>query len=215
MGTVATYSDRARIKVADSARTQLLDSEVVGILNGILETIYQSLVGVGSNLVYSVGEVTTVDGTPEYSPSFSFDGFLRNGSWVDGEDIYLSQVPETDKIKWDYDSTTNQPEVFYLTEDGKVGYLWVPDAAYTIHHTYWKPLTALSNYSKDDFPWGGIFNRAIERLLIVEMLEMQGKDASLHFGFAQQELDRAMEMVYTRGIKRERVSSNMFSIGGI
>lgn len=130
MGTVATYSDRARIKVADSARTNLLDGEVLGILNGILETIYQTLLSLGSDLVS-------------------------------------------------------------------------------------EQLEGLTNYTSDDFPWRGIFNRAIERLLIVEMLEMQGKDVTLHFGFAQQELDRAMQTVYDRGIRQDRVSSDLFSVGGI
>lgn len=215
MGTVATYSDRARIKVNDSARTQLLDGEVVGILNGIIETIYQTLVNMGSNLAYGVGTVTTVADTIEYTPTFEFDGFWREGNWVDGEDTYIYQVPESDKTKWDFGSSTSQPEAFYLTEDSKIGYLWVPDKEYTIHHTYWKPLTVLTDYSADDFPWGGIWNRAIERLLVVEMLAIQGKDPSIHASFASTEWDNALKMVYARGIRQEKVVSNMFSISGV
>lgn len=213
MGTVATYADRARVKVRDSGRTELIDSEVLGILNGILETIYQTLVNVNSNLVYGVGTVTTVADTAEYTPSFSFDSFLREGSWVDGEDLYLTQVAEMDKIKWDYDSSTNQPEAFYVTEGGDVGYLWVPDDAYTIYHTYWKPLTELSNYTTDDLPWGGVWNRYIERMLIVEYLEIKEKDSSRQAALAQLEWGKAMEMTYARGIRREKVVSNMFIEG--
>lgn len=215
MGSVATCADRARTKIVDVSRGSFLDPEVLGVLNNILETIYQTLVNVSSNLVYGIGTVVTVADTAEYTPSFSFDGFLREGSWVDGEDVYLTQVSETDKIKWDYSSTTSQPEAFYVTEDGKVGYLWIPDDAYTIYHTYWKPLTALTNYTTDNLPWNGIWNRAIERLLVVELLEIMGKDSTRQASLVSFEWDKAMNMVYQRGIRREKVVSNMFSIGGI
>lgn len=215
MGTVATYCDRARVRVRDSARIELIDPEVLGILNGILETIYQTLVNVNSNLVYALGTVTTVDGTAEYTPTFTFDSFLRDGSWVDGEDTYLKEVSEADKIKWDYTSTTNTPEAYYITEDGKVGYLWVPDDAYTIYHTYWAQVTAITNYTTGTLPWGGIFNRYIERQLVIEILEMQEKDTSMSMFHAQTEWDKAMTMVYNRGIRRERQASDMFSIGNI
>jgi len=219
MGTVATICDRARNKIADP-KIRFLDKNVLGIVNDILETIYQTLVNVNSNLVYAIGTITTIADTAEYTPSFSFDGFLRNGSWVDGEDVYITQVSEIDKIKWDYSSTTNQPEAFYVTEDGKVGYLWVPDDAYTIYHTYWKPFTALTDYSADDLPWGGIWNRAIGQLVEIELLETANnpqwqKKILRKLSLAKAERDRVISMVYRRGVRRERQVSDMFSIEGI
>lgn len=219
MGTVKTIGDRAKLKILD-IKVNYDDTDVLGMINDILETIYQALVNVSSNFVYAIGTVTTVDGTEEYTPTFSFDGFLREGSWVDGEDTYLSQVPEADKIKWDYGSTTNQPEAFYVTEGGDVGYLWVPDDAYTIYHTYWVPLTALTDYEGDALPWGGIWNRAIGTMLILELLEVAKEDPQSYKVLRYQqkaamEWDKAMSMVYVRGIRREKQVSNMFSIGDI
>ena len=156
----------AGLKVRDTRYKQFTKVNRLALINDILETLYQTLVNVESNLVYAEGTQVTEADVAEYTPDFSFDGFLIDGSWVDGEDIYLSQVPEGDKINWDYGTTTNQPEAFYVTEGGKIGYLWVPDDAYTIHHQYWLPLTALDDYDTDDLPWGGIFNRAIQRLLV-------------------------------------------------
>ena len=218
MGTVKTCGDKARLKVQD-VKIDYLDPDVLGFMNDILENIYQTLVNVSSNLVYAIGNVITVADTEEYTPSFSFDGFLREGSWLDGEDTFLAQVSETDKIKWDYSSTTSQPEAFYVTEDGKVGYLWVPDAVYTVHHAYWKPLTALTDYDANDLPWGGIWNRAIQRLLIVELLGIPSKEnvgkIEKQLGLVGIEWDKAMSMVYQRGVRQERQVSDMFSIGGI
>lgn len=215
MGTVATFGDKAGKKVRDSSYNQFSKDDRLEIINDILETIYQSLVAVESNLVYAEDTQATVADTAEYTPSFSFDGFLQDGSWVDGEDNYLVQVSEGDKIKWDFDSTTNQPEAFYVTEDGKIGYLWVPDAVYTIHHQYWLPLTALTNYDTNTLPWGGIFNRAIERLLVVEMLEILERDPSRQAVLADIEMNKAIQMVYVRGLRQRKVISNMFSVGGI
>jgi len=215
MGTLKVHGDLAALKARDSGNVQFSEANRLAMINDILETIYQTLINVNSNLVYAIGTVTTSADTPEYTPTFSHDGFLRDGSWVDGEDTYLSQVEEVDKIKWDYDSSTNQPEAFYITEDSKVGYLWVPDDAYTINHTYWKPLTALTTYATDALPWGGIWNRTIQRLLIVEMMEILEVDSSKQAVLADIEWDKAMIMVYARGVRKERVVSNMFSVEGI
>ena len=215
MGTVATHGDLAGVKIRDTAYNQFSTTARLGMINDILESIYQTLVNMESNLVYAEGTVTTEADVGEYTPDFSFDGFLIDGSWVDGEDTYLVQVNEADKVGFDYGSTTNQPEAFYLTEDGDIGYLWVPDDEYTIYHQYWLPLTALTDYDTDDLPWGGIFNRAIQRLLVVEMMEVLEWDNSRQALLAEIEMNKAMNMVYVRGVRQRKVVSNMFSVEGI
>ena len=215
MGTVATCGDRARVKIRDTGENQFTDAQLLGIMNDILKDIYQTLVNVSSNLVYTSGDITTVDGTGEYTPSFTHNGFLRDGSWVDGEDIPLKQVGESSKIEWDYGTSTSQPEAFYVTEDNKVGYLWVPDDVYTIHHMYWKPVTTLTDYDNDTLPWDSIWNQAIQRALVVETLEILELDNSRQAILAESEWDKAMSMTYARGVRQERVISNMFTVEGI
>lgn len=213
MGTVKTHGDRAQMKTRNP--TSITDTIVLGLINDILENIYQQLVFVESNLVYAETSIPTVAGTMEYTPTPSFNGFLRDGVWIDGEDGYLIELSETDKVKYDYGSTTSQPEGYYLTEDGKVGFLWVPDAVYTIYCQYWKPLTALTDYDNDDLPWGGIWNQAIQRLLVVEILEILERDNSRQAILADIEWDKAMNMVYARGIRQRRQVSDMFTIEGV
>ena len=217
MGTLKTCIDKARVKVGDTSKVLFDDdNELVAMVNDILEEIYSVLVNVSSNLVYAIGTVTTEDGTAEYTPTFTTKGgFLRDGSWVDGEDTYIYQVAEADKIKWDYDSTENQPEAFYLTESKDIGYLWVPDDEYTIYHTYWVPYTDMDTYATDNLPWENIWNSYIQRKLIVEMLEASENDGSRQMAFAQVEWNNAMNLVYTRGIRQEKAVSDMFEIEGI
>jgi hypothetical protein len=213
MGTVKTHGDLARVKARNP--TSITDLITLGLVNGILENIYQQLVFVESNLVYAETSITTAAGDMEYTPEVSFNGFLRDGVWVDGETTYLAELTEADKVKYDYGSTTSRPEGYYLTEDGKVGFLWVPDDEYTIYAQYWKPLTALDDYDDDDLPWGGIWNQAIERLLVVEILEILERDNSRQAILADIEWDKAMNMVYARGIRQRRQVSDMFTVDGI
>jgi hypothetical protein len=216
MASLKTAIDRARVKSGDTDKLLFTDDELIGMVNDILEEIYATLVNIQSNLVYGIGSVATVADTVEYTPSFTTKGgFLRDGSWVDGEDTYLTQVSEADKIKWDYDTSTNQPEAFYVTEGGDIGYLWVPDDAYTIYHTYWVPLTAMATYASDSLPWENIFNSYIQRKLIVEILEASENDGSRQLALSQIDWVNAMNLVYSRGIRQERASSDMFSIEGI
>jgi hypothetical protein len=216
MASLKTAIDRARVKSGDTDKLLFTDDELIGMVNDILEEIYATLVNIQSNLVYGIDSVTTVADTCEYTPSFTTKGgFLRDGSWVDGEDTYLTQVSEADKIKWDYDTSTNQPEAFYVTEGGDIGYLWVPDDAYTIYHTYWVPLTAMATYASDSLPWENIFNSYIQRKLIVEILEASENDGSRQLALSQIDWVNAMNLVYSRGIRQERASSDMFSIEGI
>jgi len=211
MGTVKTAGDNARVKIRDVNKLHFTDAEFLAIVNDILETIYQKLCFVESNLVYAEGTITTAASTLEYTPTFSHNGFLHDGVWLDGEDTFLGQVSEADKVKYDYGSTTSAPEAYYLTEDGKVGFLWVPDDTYTVHVQYWEPLTALTTYDTDALPWDGIFNRVIQRLLIVEALETLERDNSRQAMLAEIEMGSAMSMVYMRGIRIRRQISDMFS----
>lgn len=218
MGTVETHADRARAKIRDDNDDLFTDAKRLAMMDDICEDIYTVLCHVESNLIYGVSSITTVADTMEYTPTFApHNGFLKNGVWVDGETTYMYQVTEADKVKFDYDNTTAQPVAYYHTEGGddKVGLLWVPDDAYTVHVHYYKPRTALATYATDNLPFKGIFNQYIQRKLIIEMLEIYEHDISRHALMAEMEWASAMNRVYQLGIRKKRQSSNLFNVGGI
>lgn len=215
MGTVKTHGDIARIKARDPNSLKFTDANLLTLINGIRERIYQRLQFISSNLVYTEGSITTVDGTLEYTPSFSHNGFLKDGVWLDGEDWFLVELTEADKVRYDYGSTTAEPEAYYINEDGDVGFLWVPDDAYTVHVLYWEPLTALTDYDTSALGWDNIWNQAIERLLVIEMLEAMERDSSRQAVLAQIDWDTAMNTTYARGVRQYRKKSDMFSVEGI
>ena len=215
MGTLLTVGTRARVKIRDVDILIFTNAQLMGMVNDILETIYQSLVFISSNLVYTEGTIDIEADVMEYTPDFTHNGFLRNGVWLDGEDTFLPQVTESDKVKYSYDTATAPPEAYYLTEDDKVGFLCVPDDDYTVHVEYWEPLTELDDYDDDDLPWGGIFNRYIQRALVVECLETLERDPSRQGILADMEWGKALNLVYARGLRKEKQVSDMFSVEGI
>lgn len=215
MGTMSTCGEMAGLKIRDSDRLQFTKADRLGLSNDILENIYQKLVFIESNLVYAEGTILTAADTIEYTPTFSHNGFIHDGVWLDDEDTYLGQVEEADKVRYDYGTTTSEPEAYYLTEDGEVGFLWVPDDAYTVHIQYWEPIIQLTDYDADDLPWGGVFNRYIQRMLVFEMKEVLEMDNSRDAAMAAIELNSAMNMVYIRGVRHRRVISDFFSIEGL
>mgnify|MGYP001032155651 CR=1 FL=1 len=215
MGTVQTYGDRASIKIRDSAERQFTTTDKLALLNTIIEhDVYPALVHVESKMVYAAGDITTADGTIEYTPSFSHNGFLKDGVWLDGEDWFLKEVHEADKVAYDYDSVESEPEAYYINEDGDAGFLWVPDDAYTVHCLYWNPVTALTDYDSDDLPYR-VWEAYFEEDLTLRMMQILERDVSEQAVIASIARQNAMNMTYRFGVRQYRQKSDMFSIEGI
>lgn len=216
MGTVKTIGDKARIKIRDTSKTvYLLDSELLGMINDISESIYQTLCQIESNLIYGIASVTTVADIVEYVPTFDFDGFLASGSWVADNTVYLTQISESEKNRHGYGSSTGEPSFFYLTEDNKIGYLSVPDKAYIISHTFLKPLVELTDYDSDDLPWYGIWDAVFMRQLAVELLEIQERDITRQAMLLEIARSKALNMTYKRGIRQRAQRSGLYSAEGL
>ena len=214
MTTLADIISRVRTRIRDPhAHLGVLDNDaMINLANGTLLTLRDYLQNLESSLVYAAGTITTVDGTPEYTPSFDHEGFLDHGVWLDGEEWYLSLGSEADKMAYDVGSSTNQPERYYHTEDGDVGFLWVPDDAYTVHVLYWKPLTVLTA-TTDTIPWRGIWDSVIERHIALACLEVLERDVSVaaqHLGIA---MSQATQKTYTLGCRRHTRRSGFFVEG--
>jgi len=215
MGTLTTIITRARIKGRDVDKNLYTNDDLVHLLNGALQEVYAELKGVESNMVYAEDTQTTEDGTMEYTPSFSFEGIMPEGAWLDGQTAYLTQGSEADKIEYDYGNQTGAPRVFYLTEDGKIGFLPVPDDIYTVHIQFWKPLTELTDYDDDDLPWFGLWNQFIEDRLVSEMLAIQERDITWRAAILNGSYNRCMGKTFSRGCRPRKFVSDFFSVDGI
>ena len=79
MGTLSDHAERAGLKIRDTDRLQFDKTERLGLVNDILENLYQKLVFIESNLVYAEGTITLAADTDEYTPTFSHNGFMHDG----------------------------------------------------------------------------------------------------------------------------------------
>ena len=215
MGTLKTIGDRARIRVRDANSLVYSDDDIMALANGALHMIYDALVDIESVFVYGHSTITTADGTIEYTPSFTHQGFLQDGVWLSGESWFLKQVTEEAKTQFDYLTETSEPVAYYLTEGGDVGFLSVPDDAYTVYVEYWKPLTEMTTYDTDTLPWQGIWNQVIERLIASDMLEIQSRPGAREIVLADILWNQAMNKTLSYGVRNRRQRSNMFCMAGM
>ena len=215
MATLTTLANRARIKARDTDKLLLTDANLLILANDLNEEIYETLKNVESNLVYAEADISAVDGTREYTAPTGFNGFMDDGVWLDGEEWFMRQVTEDRKVAYDYATAAaeSEPEVYYITEDNKVGFLPVPDTSYTVHTQYWKSLTLLTALG-DTFPWFGIWDKYFTERLVTEMLLIQERDPSGRAIVMAEAHKKAMAHTYQRGTRnRGRIATNFFVKG--
>lgn len=216
MGTLQTVVTRALVRARGQSQHvhAQSDTQVLGIVNGILEDINKDLQQIESSLVYTHGTIATVAGTMEYTPGFTHQGFMDDGVWITDENRWLKLLTEADKVGYDYLSSTGEPEGYYLTEDGKAGFLWVPDAIYTVNVLYWKALTEMTAVASDTLPWGGIWNRFIQERLTMDLMMIQERDVSQQSVLVSQMYDQAMSATYRIGVRPRKTRGSFFDLEG-
>lgn len=224
MTELADLIEIARIdaRVSSTRSNLITDAQIVTLTNPILQECRRKMVEVESNLVYDHTTVDTVADTGEYLiSSFITDGlhsgFMQDGVWIDGEDWFLIDGKEEEKIYYDIDNSTNQPERYYLTSDGKMGFLWIPDDVYTVNIQYWLPLTKLTNTTGADgtVPWDGIWDEYVTKSIEYRIRRIYERDISIValelVGIEAQ----AMQEVFRKGIRVRSSQSDMFTVDGV
>jgi hypothetical protein len=228
---------RARVRDQNNEFFTTDSGAVMYMINGTLEEIYSTLQFSESQLIYGHTLVSTTTGTTastcEVSLGFKHAGFLDNGVYRMGYgESPLFAVTELDKRHFNVDgqsagratttgplAVTGLPTAYYLTEQGDtsastMGFLHIPDNIYTFNVFYWKPITQVTAVT-DPLPYNGIFNEYITHKLVVEMLEVMERDNSRAAIYAQLSFNKAMQRVYSRGLKERKSISNMFAVEGI
>lgn len=218
MGTLQTVVTRALASVRGQNQHiwAQKDAQILGFVNRILASIHGRLQLIESNMVYSAESITLVDGTGEYTPANSWNAVLDNGVWLDDEDWFLEQGSEADKVLYDYQNSTGRPERYYLTEDGKIGFLWIPDGNNALAHVmYWKPLTEMTSVANDALPWYGIWNGVVQDLLEMKLNKSQEKDITIDALEASDSFEQAIALTLQRGVRQKKINSGFFDLEGI
>lgn len=215
MTTIGSIVTKALVKARASSKYNYeeQDAQILPICNSILRTIYSGLKAVESNMVYAIQSFSCVASTQEYTPSSSFDDILR--VWLtddDGTVFDLSEVDEELKTQFDLVNVTARPQYYYLTEDGKMGMLDIPDDNYTVYILYHPPLTELTALTGagSTVPWKDLWNNYIEVAIVVELLEIQERPSQLRLAEKAIEWDQAMGATLKLGTRRKYQIDEMF-----
>jgi hypothetical protein len=205
---------------ASSVRSNLVtDAQLLLVGNKALEEARKKLIEIESNLVYANDTITLVSGTGEYTPTFSHDGFLEDGVFLTGEENPLRFVTEEYKVHYDTDNITQPPDAYYVTEDGKVGFLNIPDDSYdTATIYYWKhkdEFQIASGETGDAMPFGGIWDGYVEARLEFAISKIYGRDLSIITAEIVGRETEAINSAYRLGIRKRRNRSDFFSAPGV
>ena len=166
--TAQNMIDASYIRYADPAKTEWADAELLVYLNDGIEYAFQALHKLNSDLIKTVGSITTAATTQEYTLNDDFWAMCENGVTLSGG-ISKALVPGTydDKTRNGTTTTAADPKVYYLT-DTKLGLIPIPTtasaAAYTtISCRYFKKPTAIA--LGGSLPWRNIFNAPIKAFM--------------------------------------------------
>jgi hypothetical protein len=221
MDNLTAIINKARIRTRTSTiRSNLItDANLLILVADILEECRLKMVEVESNLVYTILPITTVADTKEYALSTAlpnFDSMMENGVFVDNEGDPLTEALEEDSLSFDL-TTTDQPTHFYLTEDNKIGFLPIPDDAYSIYCYYFPTIDALGTIDGNLEVWRGIWDSYICKRLQYEINYIYERDTSALALEIISEEDAAMNRIsrYGHRVHRRIPKSDFFSVVGI
>ena len=195
MGTLADTIKTVRLRIKDQKKTEFTDLELLDLTTEIMDQVFKELQTMESNLLIKPGSIQCVANTSTYTFAEA-DSFVSGGVWIDDPDSPLSLSMRTDEPV-----EPNRPEMYALLPTGEVQFVPTPNADYLVNVLYFENYTAptedtLATY---DFPWLGLWNRAIMRNLVMECLAILERSLGTAAIQAGDAWDEAMMATYQHG----------------
>ena len=212
MGSAQTVAASAiitgiRYQLRDANSKQYADAELLAYINDWNAEVYKALVYDQSELVRTgTGTITTVAGTETYvlSDNTMGDFWAAHRVWVAGFDP-LDQ--EDESARYDYEQTDGtftrgQPESFYI-EAGSMGFVPVPDAAYTVRLKYFPEFAPIAS-TAGAMPYRNLFNQQIAYGAQLTAKARQMQNAAIETSMMQLHADIAHKIVSLRSKSNSR-----------
>lgn len=219
---VSTLLSNARDQVRDPNGVDLTDNFGMTLINDALEYIHKTLQDVLSRLVINEDELTTTDGTQEYTLKTGggsiilANGLLHQGLWKKDNQHVLDRIVGEDLVPvYRRDPTsTGEPAIWWPTSLNSLKFHPIPDGAYTYKVQYFIATKSISA-TGDTIPFEGIFDRVIQFWVIANYLQTINADASYYLVQLQQMWNQAMNYTYDHGVQHFRVKSDFFTASGV
>ena len=167
MATVQSILDATMVRYMDPDKTTWADAELLSICQKAVDYIQQLLINRGDPMATKTTTVPTVDGTEAYAFSsmtpaitdfvamYGGSKLTTTGVWI--TDSFLIPCRYDDRVAY-ANASEGEPTKYYLTATS-IGFLPVPDTAYTVTYMYYykQPTLALGT----TMPFNGVFDLAI------------------------------------------------------
>lgn len=204
MGTLSTTLDSVRIRIKDRYKNEFTDEELIILVTEIMEGVHENLRRMESNLVLETSDLATVSGTSTYALT-GIDDIVEVWCNYDEEPLTLLMIPVEPM-----DSA--RPVYYTMLPSGELKLTPTPDAVYTLAITNCNHFTAPTSDTLNtyDFPWSGIWDRAIMRALVLECLSILERSVGVASAQAQAAHDEAVIQTYTHGIIRRTRRGRLF-----
>ena len=207
MGTLATTLSSVRLRIKDKYKNEFSDAELIEITIEVMEQVHEALRHMESNLVISTSTFSTAEGVSDY-PLTGLEDIISGSIWVYSETpLALRMLPE-EAVE---DGT---PESYMILPSNEIRLVPTPDKVYTVTLTsclqYTLPTVATLNTY--DFPWEGIWDRAIMRSIVLECLTILERAIGVPAAQAGHAWDEATMATYARGIIRRTQRGRLYDI---
>ena len=204
MGTLNDVLTLTRVRIKDRYKNEFPDSELILMVGEVMDQVYDDLCNMESNLVIQDTTFTTVSGVDEYV--LSDIGQIVHGSlWIDSTTPLELKVLPSNYVEPSY------PLYYSLLPDSKIKLTATPDDAYQISLSYCNLYTkpTLADLATYNFPWEGIWDKAIARTLVVECLTILERGVGVAAAQASNAWDYAANETYKRGTVRRMIKGNL------
>jgi len=206
MGTLLDTFTSTRLRVKDQYKNEFTDSDLLDLTNEILDQVFEELRRLESNLVLEPSSITTEEGVDTYALG-NVKNITDGSVWIADIATPLQLVVEPVETE-----LANIPRFFALTGDGQVKFYPTPNAVYTVNFMFPNSFVAptLATLDTYDFPWLGLWNRAILRSLVLECLTILERNLGVAIAQAENAWTEAALVTYSHGRIRRTNRGRLF-----
>lgn len=216
MGTLQTAVTRALVNLRSENQYihAFKDAQILGHANRIVYAIHQKLINTQSVMVVDTDDITLEDNTETYTPSFDWLSLCDEAIFIDDNTFPLRERSVLDRRFYDTDTVTAEPEAFYIDKDGDIGFLDIPNDAYTAHVFFFTKPTAMTAVATDTIPYAGIWDLVFQDMLELSLEKSQDRDVTITAIELSDHFNEAMAITRKRGLIHRRINSGFFDLEG-
>lgn len=206
MGTLSTALDSVRLRIKDQYKNEFTDEELIVLTTDIMYQVQEALRRMESNLTISGITMDIVEGVSTY-PLTGIRNIVDQSVWILDKAYPLQLLIDPPQ-----DLDDGVPRFFILNPNETITFIPLPDQDYTVklmcQSDFVEP--SLADLATYDFPWSGIWDRAIMRSLVLECLAILERSVGVAVAQAESAWNQAVIKTYDHGRIRRTSRGRLF-----